>query len=211
MVEKGSEFQEFKKKLYDFHNIDDLNNYIKEITSLDNSPNINEFNRQLINSFKDTNLYKKKLSFDFLQLYFKIFNNLDNRQDANKLIVDIYNKTDDISQINTFRRIIKMKSNSDVNDNINKLIIFSKNCPHCNKTTISNNTTKNIICGYTNKGFDWKGCGNDWCFQCGKKLCKNWEKDSLFTISNRNHDTKCCKNHAASKNSDYLKEYCQCE
>ena len=68
-----------------------------------------------------------------------------------------------------------------------------------------------IICGYSsNRGFDWKGCGNDWCFLCGKKLCKSWNVDRLYSKINRFHDDRCCKIHSLKTNSNYLTDYCQC-
>ena len=94
----------------------------------------------------------------------------------------------------------------------NKIILIKKKCPHCGHYNICPENTTYTICGYADKknGYDLKGCGKDWCFKCEKKLCKLWEKDSLFLQMNRQHNNECCKLHAEKNNEDYENDYCQC-
>ena len=72
--------------------------------------------------------------------------------------------------------------------------------------------TAYVICGYpdANRGYDWKGCCSDWCFSCGKMLCKTWDRDDLNVESNRFHDDECCKIHAKKNGHSYPKDYCNC-
>lgn len=116
----------------------------------------------------------------------------------------ITNVTDKV-HINTLRRIIK--NNLLTPEIIPSSTLFSnKPCPHCNINTYSNKDY--IICGY-DKVYDWNGCGNDWCFKCGKKLCKNWFNDQLCIFHNRFHDSQCCLN--KSNKVLYALTYCQCQ
>lgn len=88
----------------------------------------------------------------------------------------------------------------------------SKKCPHCDHLCTVDIATTYIICGYhdTHTGYDWKGCGHDWCFKCGKCLCKTWDSNFLFLCLNRHHDNNCCKLHAKEHDKIYPNEYCQC-
>ena len=54
------------------------------------------------------------------------------------------------------------------------------------------------------------GCGKDWCFRCGKKLCKSWFVDDLFNPENCFHTIKCCMLDAELKEENYYKTYCRC-
>lgn len=85
-------------------------------------------------------------------------------------------------------------------------------CPHCGVNMRMEEDTKYVICGYPDprRGYDWRGCGADWCFQCEKMLCKTWERDELNIEFNRQHDSTCCKNHAKKSGYDYEKDYCHC-
>jgi hypothetical protein len=85
-----------------------------------------------------------------------------------------------------------------------------KPCPHCNHIRRDNINATYVICGYYRNGYDWIGCENDWCFKCGKKLCKNWDTDVLYVLSNRTHNNKCCKHQADKNNDPYLQSYCFC-
>jgi hypothetical protein len=100
--------------------------------------------------------------------------------------------------------------NSLQNISINKI---SKCCPHCGVYNLGDIDKSYAICGFNddNKGYDWIGCGNDWCFKCGKKLCKNWMKDFLFDPEKRYHNGFCCKEKANNKNENYEENYCLCE
>jgi len=87
-----------------------------------------------------------------------------------------------------------------------------RRCPHCGIGMRMPEGTYYVICGYpdTYKGYDWRGCCNDWCFNCSKILCKSWEKDKLNIETNRFHDDECCKTHAKRNGFEYPKDYCHC-
>jgi len=90
-----------------------------------------------------------------------------------------------------------------------------KHCPHpgCGRAFHGTNETKYVICGYENdnKGIDWYGCRRDWCFSCGKMLCKEWGQHQLHVDCNRIHDSECCKKHSIINKKIYLSDYCQCD
>ena len=169
----------------------------------------NPFELKLIESLINKDKFVDKIAFDNFCLYVK-------KLDVNfnmELISEIKTLTKDTAQLNTINRIIK--NNHDKINNNQQYNIYRKkikrNCPHCNKVCVEYNDVPYIICGYSsNRGFDWKGCGNDWCFLCGKKLCKSWDADRLYNKTNRFHDSRCCKIHAFRTNSNYLTDYCQC-
>jgi len=112
-------------------------------------------------------------------------------------------------QQKTLDRIIKIR-NINVTKNINTINKITKNCPHCNKSVTEASDTIYLICGYESNGYDQYGCRNDWCFQCEKKLCKNWHSHQLFNKLNRTHDSLCCKHHAIKNKNNYLSDYCMC-
>ena len=142
------------------------------------------------------------------------------REDVIDLIDNICNeKNISESQKRTFLRMATMKiikpyenkNNKTSNKhNINKNYT-SKPCPHCGHICTVDKNTEYIICGYidNNKGYDYRGCGKDWCFKCGKILCKVWDKDSLFLLMNRYHNAECCLKHSKKHNHKY-EDYCQC-
>ena len=79
-----------------------------------------------------------------------------------------------------------------------------KKCPHCNKTTKLPENTTYVICGYNDKKMDNNNkCGKDWCFKCGKRLCKSLFIDDLFEPKNRFHTNNCCYNYAQFNDLDY--------
>ena len=94
----------------------------------------------------------------------------------------------------------------------NNIKTLTKKCPHCSHAVNANENTKYIICGYHNQthGYDWSGCGNDWCFSCNKKLCKNWIDDCLQLLYNRKHNDKCCRKHSDKYKNNYETDYCNC-
>lgn len=107
---------------------------------------------------------------------------------------------------------INVTFNNTDNDNIDYDQDFiSKKCPHCGIQVRLNNIIEYVICGYidNNKGYDWNGCGKDWCAKCNKMLCKSWEHDQLFITFNRSHDKKCCEKHAHENNINY-ELFCSC-
>lgn len=183
--------------------------YTEALTLLEEalSKTDNLIEQKILKSLVNENRYKRKMEYDKFIIYLNIIETIYYYNDAITIIEDIASQTEDTVQMNTLRKLVARKpyrQNVFINNNQNK------NCPHCNKKNTGNITTNYIICGYGNKGFDWKGCGKDWCFFCGKKLCKMWNTDMLFNLLNRHHDSKCCKNYALKINDSYPENYCQC-
>jgi hypothetical protein len=109
-------------------------------------------------------------------------------------------------------RILKSKSNMDSNDSTDtekSSIVITKKCPHCMTECSMPNKTTYVVCGYAYGAFDWKGCKRDWCFYCGKKLCKKWKRHNLFIHENRFHTMVCCKKYASKTGYD-PNDYCDC-
>lgn len=142
--------------------------------------------------------------------------NLKYKEDAYEFISHIMLQTSDIAQIKTFTRIADMKPNRPQYISIkelrqrNKENNITKKCPHCGYKCSMSKTTVYVVCGYGDSGYDWEGCGKDWCFRCGKMLCKNWEQDHLYLPTNRFHDSKCCKRHSIIFGHKYPEDYCRC-
>lgn len=91
--------------------------------------------------------------------------------------------------------------------------ILLKKCPHCNYPSSAPEDTSYIVCGVDVRGkvgLDYNGCLKDWCFKCGKKLCKDWNNDYLFVEMNRRHNEKCCRTHAKKNGFKYPDDYCMC-
>lgn len=108
---------------------------------------------------------------------------------------------------------IKTRKNYDISY-VNALLI-EKPCPHCGLMKKAPFGTSYVICGVDSRGitaidFD-NGCLNDWCFECGKKLCKNWCKDALHNPINREHTSECCSTHAIKNGFTYPDDYCVCK
>lgn len=138
------------------------------------------------------------------------------KEDAYEIINNLLVHTNDIAQIKTFNRIANNKQSKpkyitikDIKQRNNELYEY-KECPHCGYKCKINKNTKYVICGYQNSGYDWEGCGRDWCAECNKILCKNWDNDQLFLFMNRYHDHKCCKKHAQINGNKYPDDYCRC-
>lgn len=90
---------------------------------------------------------------------------------------------------------------------------IDKPCPHCGKINSARLGTTYIVCGVDSQGrvpIDVDGCMNDWCFECGKRLCKNWYTHMLYNQNNRKHDDTCCREHARINRLQYPRDYCQC-
>lgn len=87
----------------------------------------------------------------------------------------------------------------------------SKSCPHCGEEYYGDEYTTYVICGYkdTHNGYNWTGCQKDWCYKCGKKLCKSWNEDKLYLEPNRIHNFDCCVKYANSIEDTY-NNYCVC-
>lgn len=116
------------------------------------------------------------------------------------------------AQTETFSRILSTKS---LDESYIELPKMEKACPHCGRINKAPFGTKYIVCGIDTMGIlpidnlD-NACLNDWCFACGKKLCKNWYTNQLYDEANRTHDENCCRIHALNHKNQYPAEYCQC-
>lgn len=140
----------------------------------------------------------------FINILNKV-NDCKYREESEELCGFLYNKIDKC-QLSTLNRLCSNKPRRP------KYICAAQNkkfCPHCNISVLCHPLTRYVICGYSNNGCDWEGCGNDWCFICEKKLCKNWFKNNLFVFENRIHNNNCCKLYANKMNMDY-NDFCHC-
>lgn len=82
-------------------------------------------------------------------------------------------------------------------------------CPHCGRQWKKDARCNYVICGEVAKGvLVPDSCGRDFCFNCGKKLCKTY--DMLQQGKYRKHHKFCCRNVAHRLGEDYLANYCQC-
>lgn len=181
-------------------NYDDIKTKISEATTFEQvniiytnylslpKPYNNTLENALILSLMDETRYYKKV--DDAQ-----FINFLKNQNISKI------DTQDIVQTKILQKHIKLK-------NMPSLQWKTKKCPHCEKELKNATNESYVICGYDNKGYDWKGCKKDWCFKCGKKLCKAWDINELYNIQNRYHG-KCCKKFAKKNNLNY-EDFCVC-
>jgi len=168
---------------------------------------------------------KNEKCFDYMALrsIVKELGEIRYREDAHEYLSHIMNKTENIAQIKTFTRLAEGKPlrpqwytkenysdfpDIDTYDYANHKI--EKKCPHCSHINISHKSTGYIICGYGENGYDWEGCGKDWCFKCEKILCKSWDNDMLFIEENRIHNEECCRHHSNINNKKYPEDYCHC-
>lgn len=148
------------------------------------------------------------MNIDKFNVYLNIVDNMYYSNDAKIVINDLVALQIDDIQVATLNRLIK---NKPLRENIIYNVTNTKSCPHCGHENNSPVSGKYIICGYTLMGYDWMGCGRDWCFDCGKKLCKKWLDDMLHNKTNRVHDNKCCKYYAHRNNMSYTNSFCQCD
>lgn len=124
-------------------------------------------------------------------------------EDVNFLIFNHDKKFDDI-QMKTLEYIISTKDHKN-----NQHFLIEKKCPHCGHLTKRHYNANYVVCGYPNDN-DYDGCGMDWCFKCGKKLCKKWNDDMLYVESNQIHNSDCCKEYAEKNGLDYYTDFCKC-
>jgi len=203
-MDKYIVLNEFKDKIIQAHDYQDA----KSIVEIALAMTSNNIEKKIINSLIFQSRYNKKMELEKFMLYMDILVNMKYYNDAQLIIGDIEMHINDNVQLNTLKRIIKNKPNRNIG--YNEDIIKYKDCPHCGRRRHGSDDICYVICGYTNRGYDWKGCGKDWCFKCGKKLCKNWNLDMLFNKINRIHDGKCCKAHANKYRIAYDGNYCEC-
>jgi hypothetical protein len=167
-------------------------------------------------------IYSKKYdsqAIDIKQLieYMRDLDNCKYREEAYLKLQDIIKFTSQIPQIKSLTRIANSKPLKPTNIRFKDLLntvsteLISKKCVHCAGLCYGTLNTDYMICGFNENGYDWEGCGHDWCFKCGGMLCKSWENDKLFIPINQVHDNSCCKKHAQIFNKNYPEDYCQCD
>jgi hypothetical protein len=177
---------------------------------------LDDVHRQLAKSLIYKTRFCRRVQPHDFKSYIDYASRIVDPQQAHELITEIYNITEDPAQVNTMLRILKNKipfsdiSFIQLKDQYAQEI--SKKCPHCHTIRVDFADTDYVICGYGDfkRGYDWKGCGRDWCFQCGKRLCKTWNKNKLNIQFNQSHDDRCCKNLALMKGLNYESEFCNC-
>jgi hypothetical protein len=205
-------FKEFNKKINNIKIHSKANDIYNDYISKTHNTCLQKLMTSVINSKN----YKKSLSHvDFVELVNKI-KLVKFRSNDPSIFRIIYTSTEDDAQISTLKRLLDNKPSlpdivplCDIKPNISETLII-KNCPHCGSEKSELSTTDYVICGYDLQGFDWSGCGFDWCFQCEKKLCKCWNLNHLYNLKNRHHNNNCCKSHAMKTCNSYPDEYCQC-
>lgn len=136
------------------------------------------------------------------------------RNEIEKYLLDLHATHDMI--LNPIQQSIfdKIKTRKNYDVSYTHALLIEKPCPHCGLIKKAPFGTSYVVCGVDSRGiisidFD-NGCLNDWCFECGKKLCKNWCKDSLHNQTNRVHSIECCSAHAAENGFTYPDDYCIC-
>jgi hypothetical protein len=169
--------------------------------------------KSMIFSYTNGKTYKDTVDIKTKQSMLNDINLCTNRNDALELFARLTNKTTDDVYKKTLERIARRKNYRKLEQKIIHIVPhISKKCPHCSYVLNLPENTNYVICGYqnTNQGYDWNGCGKDWCFYCGKMLCKKWEINALNLQINRNHDDACCSAHATNNGNKYPDDYCQC-
>ena len=210
----GFEEIEFNKLKYNIIGQKTRNDAINILNKYKTSQHTYNLSMSYINGKK----YDFAFDNDTMIKYMNELNILRYREDVYEEINHLLKNTSDIAQIKTFIRIANTKQmrpqfitmKSLKQRNIEHVI--TKKCPHCGHGCTASRDTKYMICGYFDSGlgYDWEGCGNDWCFTCGKMLCKSWNTDELFLLINRTHDSKCCKKFAKKNNLIYTTNFCLC-
>lgn len=170
--------------------------------------------KQLIISYRDSLIYPDNVDTQTKISSLVSVINTDTKDEALELKNSLCGRSTDIIYVKTLERIVSRKRNRSnyVKPSVYDTVYITKRCPHCSMGMKMDENSIYVICGYpnTHRGYDWKGCGTDWCFQCEKMLCKTWEKDELNIESNRYHDANCCKAHSKRSGCDYTREYCHC-
>jgi hypothetical protein len=167
--------------------------------------------RNIIKSMIEGKMYSNILDIDNMFRICNLINVCDNMEDSVEIIKTNQKQLDDI-QLSVLYKIASKKPNKPAINNAD-LVKVTKKCPHCGTETRLPEDTEYVVCGFNNSkiGYDWVGCKKDWCFRCGKMLCKSWYEDKLFNKINRLHNSECCKKHAKLTGRKYPDDYCQCE
>ncbi len=191
-----------------------LNN-IKDVNNMANLLELNKTEKIIVNNYFNTMNHQDSLSYiEFIDLINSL-KKLKYREDVIEHFYKLSFKIKDKIQLNTIKRIINSKESKQNPNDIkekNKYSLLKFKCPHCLHYNIINEFQYYAICGYNDihEGYDWEGCGRDWCVKCGKRLCKKWFENDLFLEENRYHDNECCYMHSKKNNLNYFLDYCHC-
>ena len=202
-----------KYKIY-FNGLNNINDVNKLITLL----NLSEEEKGLIINYYLTLNLSKVISIEEFEKILVSLNKLKYQEDVLENIYKLSSLTNDKAQINCLYRLALSKEHKLKYCNLIDVKSKTKNfglnkiCPHCFHENLISPLNTYAICGYNNihEGYDWQGCGRDWCVECGKKLCKKWNENYLFMEENRFHNNECCEIHAKKTDSSYLNDYCHC-
>jgi hypothetical protein len=218
-----NKYNEIKNILFGCRNSNDAKYFIKLYLKKNPEP------KNLAHNLFYSKIYNDSNDLVTFHEIMEKINECDNYEFCMKLINEFYpNKNNGGVQLKTLLKLMS-KKNFPINTqdkNTNQIHIFNnqhkknkkdkknefaKECPHCSMTYFGSENLTHVICGYTDnhQGYDWKGCTKDWCFSCGKKLCKSWNDDKLYLEPNRIHNSECCKKYAADNFESY-ENYCQC-
>jgi hypothetical protein len=188
-------------------------------TILDAIPFSNEYSelyphmKSMIISYMNGRTYRDTIDIKTKQVMIRDLESINNRDEAYSYSSKLTEKTTDDVYKKTLERLSNRKTYRKREQKIKDMPKYiTKYCPHCSHAINMLETTQYVICGYQNpnQGYDWNGCGRDWCFQCGKMLCKRWETNSLCLQMNRYHDDDCCSKHSKETGKIYPDDYCQC-
>lgn len=168
--------------------------------------------KSMIFSYTNGKTYKDNIDIKSKQCVLNDINNCTSKDDALNIISKATDRTNDDVYIKTLERIANRKYYKRLETIETTVTNISKKCPHCSHVINMPENTGYVVCGYHNStlGYDWNGCGRDWCFQCNKMLCKCWEINALNLEMNRFHDDECCLKHSKENNNRYPNDYCQC-
>lgn len=171
--------------------------------------------REMIFSLVNGQKYMESLDINTKQDILNDIHKAHTKEDALEIMDKLKDKNYDDVYKRTMVRLSNRKYNRPLDIKVvKKKSVISKNCPHCGYSVQASPNANYVICGYSNgignKGIDWDGCGRDWCFQCGKILCKKWHDHGLYLEMNRMHNDECCVKHSKETGKKYPEDYCQC-
>lgn len=206
-------YNKYKFVIQGLHTKDDFN-YIMEKHNL-NTKN-NEKLRNVLFSYFKSKMLNNQQNIGLFQLYnlLKSSNQCVYYDDVIEQHGNLIKKVKDHLYLATISRLLKTKSSKPyeiIAKDKEKHNYITKYCPHCNHELKTSEKDKEYaVCGYLDNGYDFHGCGRDWCFKCEKKLCKQWGQDNLYIVYNRYHNSKCCCIYAKKNGDKYETDYCQC-
>lgn len=168
----------------------------------------------LIDSLIRTIKIKHKLSFIKMNEILLELKKLKYLEECQKYLENFPEYKEDKLQNSVITKILTSKKS---NITYIDLPMLDKNCPHCGTINSAPLGTTYIVCGVDSRGItsinNLNGvnyCFGDWCFECGKKLCKSWYENELYNSANRKHDSTCCQLHAIKNGFKYPQDYCNC-